>query len=45
MTDPSPDLHPGPASWIAVALAWIAVGIPLLWGVLVTIKKAAPLFR
>ena len=32
-------------SWVAVALAWIAVGVPMLWGVWMTIKKAALLFR
>ena len=35
----------GGTSWIAVALAWIAVGIPMLWGVGMTLKKAALLFR
>lgn len=28
-----------------VAAAWIAVGVPLLWGVWMTLKKAAQLFR
>jgi hypothetical protein len=26
-------------------LAWSAVGIPLLWGVVQTVEKALPLFR
>lgn len=39
--------HDGPKaqSWVLVALAWTAVGIPLLWGVFQTLKKAAQLFR
>lgn len=45
MPDHSPDARPTAASWVAVAIAWILVGIPLLWGVYMTIKKAAPLFR
>jgi len=28
-----------------VAAAWAAVGLPLLWGVAMTLKKAAQLFR
>ena len=36
---------PAPASWVAVALAWLLVGIPLVWGVATTIRKALPLFR
>ena len=32
-------------SWLLVALAWIGVGLPLLWGVWMTLKKAAQLFR
>jgi hypothetical protein len=31
-------------TWLALALAWLAVGLPLLWGVAQTIKKALPLF-
>ena len=42
-TDPSE--HPGPGSWILVALAWLAVGLPLLWGIWITFKKAIPLFQ
>jgi hypothetical protein len=30
--------------WV-VALAWLAVGLPLLWGIWQTVKKAAVLFR
>jgi hypothetical protein len=32
---------PSPA-WL-VAAAWLAVGIPLVWGVWMTLQKAAPL--
>ncbi len=32
-------------SWIAVAVAWTMVGIPLAWGVWKTIEKTAGLFR
>jgi hypothetical protein len=28
-----------------LALAWLAVGIPLLWGVVMTLGKAMALFR
>ena len=45
MTAESPDVHPSPGSWITVAIAWILVGVPLLWGILITFKKAALLFR
>jgi hypothetical protein len=37
--------NPRKSSWLIVAAAWAAVGIPLLWGVWTTIQKAAPLFR
>jgi hypothetical protein len=29
---------------LVVALAWLAVGLPLLWGVAQTLKKALALF-
>ena len=41
--DPSPEEHPG--QWGLVALAWVLVGVPLLWGVWNTLLKAAALFR
>jgi hypothetical protein len=48
MQQPSVDTRPDPPSthltWQAV-LAWLAVLIPLLWGVWQTLKKAAVLFR
>ena len=39
------DDTPSDVSWVAVAIAWTLVGIPLLWGVWITLEKAAPLFR
>lgn len=30
---------------LQVIFSWVVVGIPLLWGVLQTLKKAAALFR
>jgi hypothetical protein len=45
---PSVDLRPDhPQSRLTwqVVLAWLAVSIPLLWGVWQTLKKAAVLFR
>ena len=32
-------------NWPVLAAAWLAVGLPLLWGVAQTIKKALPLFN
>ena len=29
---------------VKLALAWLAVGIPLLWGVVETVRKASALF-
>jgi hypothetical protein len=37
--------HPSAGSWVLVVIAWILVGVPLLWGVYVTLKKASLLFR
>jgi hypothetical protein len=31
--------------WGLVVLAWVLVGVPLLWGVWNTLLKAAALFR
>jgi hypothetical protein len=36
--------HPSPASWVLVAVSWILVGMPLAWGVSVTLEKAKALF-
>jgi hypothetical protein len=45
--DRHPEANPSPsaAGRLALILAWSAVGIPLLWGVVQTIEKALPLFR
>jgi hypothetical protein len=32
-------------SWLLVGIAWLLVGVPLLWGILTTLAKAAVLFR
>jgi len=37
--------RPSGGSWILVGLAWVAVGVPLLWGIWTTLKKAIVLFR
>jgi hypothetical protein len=34
-----------PGQWGLVVLAWLAVGVPLLWGVFVTLQKAALLLK
>jgi hypothetical protein len=44
MADEGP-ARPAPGSWVLVAVAWLAVGIPLLWGIWTTLKKAIVLFR
>jgi hypothetical protein len=42
--NPGPgDTRPG--QWGPVAVAWLLVGIPLLWGVWTTLQKAAALFE
>ena len=33
--------EPKPGQWPLVILAWILVGVPLLWGVYTTLGKAA----
>ena len=35
---------PKPWSWLAVAVAWTAVGVPLAWGILETLEKTGALF-
>lgn len=35
----------GAGQWGVVVLAWVLVGVPLLWGVWNTLLKAAALFR
>jgi hypothetical protein len=36
--------RPRRAGMIQLALAWLAVGIPLLWGVVQTLRKSMALF-
>ncbi len=36
---------PGSRSGVKLALAWIAVGVPLAWGIWTTLVKSLPLFR
>jgi hypothetical protein len=31
--------------WGLVVVAWLLVGVPLLWGIWTTLQKAAALFR
>lgn len=40
-----PGAEGGAGQWGAVALAWVLVGVPLLWGVWNTLQKAAALFQ
>jgi len=35
----------GTGPWAAVLVAWLLVGIPLLWGVWNTLVKASALFK
>ena len=37
--------RPDPSSWALVAIAWLAVGLPLAWGIWNTIEKASVLLR
>jgi len=41
----NPMERPSPASWFVVAIAWTLVGIPLGWGIYITLDKALVLFR
>lgn len=45
MDAPEESTHTGPGSVLALMAAWLAVGIPMLWGIWTTIRKAALLFR
>ena len=40
-----PTAGEGAGQWGLVAVAWILVGVPLLWGVWNTLLKAAALFQ
>jgi hypothetical protein len=37
--------RPAPSTLLALVLAWLAVGLPLAWGIAMTISKALALFR
>jgi len=43
MTDPTGS--PGPTSTGALVLAWLIVGVPLVWGVSQVVIKSLALFR
>jgi hypothetical protein len=45
MADDGSAMRPSRESWVLVGLAWLAVGVPLLWGIWTTLKKAVVLFR
>lgn len=45
MPEESSQATSGVGRWLAVVVAWALVGVPLLWGVSQTIKKAVLLFR
>ncbi len=38
--DTGPEWHPDPSSWPMVAVSWLLVGIPLLWGIYKTFQTA-----
>jgi hypothetical protein len=45
MAEEQGEERPASGSWVLVGLAWVAVGVPLLWGIWTTLKKAIVLFR
>ena len=45
MARPDSNEHPQSRHWAFVVAAWLLVGIPLLWGVWMTLQKAAALCR
>lgn len=45
MASESGEVRPTGGSWVLVGLAWVAVGVPLLWGIWTTLEKAVVLFR
>ncbi|WP_372928144.1 hypothetical protein [Methyloceanibacter sp.] len=45
MSEPTEQENVSGANTIKLALAWSFVGIPLIWGVLNTLSKAALLFQ
>jgi hypothetical protein len=45
MSEIDPSAQPPAGQWALVVVAWLLVGVPLLWGVWNTLLKAAALFR
>ena len=45
MSQDEPGAAGGASQWGLVVLAWVLVGVPLLWGVWNTLLKAAALFK
>jgi MFS family permease len=43
--EPQNHKRPSRLSWVLVGIAWMLVGVPLLWGILITLEKAVVLFR
>ena len=39
------DAPAGGSGLVVLLLAWIAVGLPMLWGIYMTIRKASLLFK
>lgn len=38
--EPGPEWHADRSSWPLVAVSWLLVGVPLLWGIYTTFDKA-----
>jgi len=45
MTPEETETRPAANNKVVLLMAWLAVGLPLLWGVAQTIGKAAKLFH
>jgi hypothetical protein len=45
ISEPQPDAEPPRRGWVAVAVAWALVALPIAWGVYRTLKSAVVLFR
>lgn len=45
MASDDPGGTPSAGSWLMVAVVWLLVSVPLLWGIWTTLAKAAVLFR
>jgi hypothetical protein len=43
-SEPAGPNGPGTSAFLVI-MAWIAVGIPMIWGVWMTLRKATLLFR